>query len=105
MRHIAAVGVPDESLIAYEHHFHHHDVWMEAGRHQGLLAPGAVSYSDQLIPQSELERSYFWQVFLQCYGTTDALSAVIELPPHAPAMTFITFHRGPGDPRNCGWRC
>lgn len=99
LRHIAAVGVPDESLIAYEHHFHHHDVWMEAGRHQGLLAPGAVSYSDQLIAQSELERSYFWQAFLQRYGTTDALSAVIELPPHAPAMTFITFHRGPGDPR------
>ena len=71
----------------------------KAGRHQGLLAPGAVSYSDQLIPQSELERSYFWQAFLQRYGTTDALSAVIELPPHAPAMTFITFHRGPGDPR------
>lgn len=96
-RHIASAGVPHESLVAYENHFHVHDVWVQAGRRRGLLQPGMVVCSDTLLPRAELEASYFWRAFLSRFGTTDALSALIEAPPEAPAFTFITFHRGVGD--------
>lgn len=98
-RHILALGVPVEAMVEYEHHFHAHDVWVQAGQARGLLVPGAVSCSDELLPRPVLENSYFWRAFLKRYGTTDALSAVIEMPPAADTLTFVTFHRGPEQPR------
>ena len=97
-KHILARGVPASSLVEYEHHFHKHDVWVNAAVRLGLHA-GLVTCGDELVTRDELQNSYFWHAFLKRYGTLDALSALIECPPEAEALTFVTFHRGPGQAR------
>lgn len=97
-KHILTRGVPEKSLLEYEYHFHRYDVWLQAALRMGLRT-GMVTCGDELVTPDELRASYFWRAFLTRYDTVDALSAMIELPPDADALTFITFHRGSGQAR------
>lgn len=98
-RHIVSRGVSDASLIEYEHHFHRHDLWVQAAIEKGWVRAGTVTCSDRLLPRRELEASYFWRAFLQRHDTVDSLSAIVEHPPEADALTFVTFHRRSGQAR------
>lgn len=92
-RHIAAVGVPPESMVEYESHFQAHDVWVRAAQSRGMIVTGTVASSDDLLDRQDLEQSYIWRAFLSRYRTTEALSSVLETPEEDGIFTFMTFHR------------
>jgi len=98
-RDLVSIGVPPEAMIEYRNHFHLHDSWLRGARAKGLVRPGAVATSDEMVDRRELQRSYFWRAFLSRYDHTEALLAVLDARDEGDELAFVVFHRGELQPR------
>jgi DNA-binding CsgD family transcriptional regulator len=94
--HIGALGVSTTSLLEYHSHFGQYDVWAQAAWARQLYSQWQPFRGSDLVPRSQLKRSYFWNEFLVRDGVSDILAALVEAPgPDTPAMT-VTFQRHHG---------
>ena len=91
--HTAAVGLPEVSLVEYHTHFNVHDPWVQAAvKRHDFRAPVVYCGSD-LVDRGDLQRSYYWRDFLQRFGVTDVLTALVEDPSTDGPATFVSFYR------------
>lgn len=96
--HIGAIGVSNESLLAYHSHFHAYDEWVKAVWARNGFFLGAAYRGSELVDPAALRQTYFWHGFLARDGAADIATALAEVPDEAGVASFITFHRHEDQP-------
>lgn len=90
------VGFSDQFLLEYHTHFNAHDEWAQAAMRRGNFGVGAVYRGSELVPWSELEKSYFGQRFVTRWGVSDLVAVIVEHG-HADGVTsWLSFFRQRG---------
>jgi DNA-binding CsgD family transcriptional regulator len=91
-------GLTTVAQVEYVSHFAAYDEWGKAAFRRNLMFQGAQLRGSELVPQAELEKTYFWKQWMARYGIGDILACVVEtVTPDSPAF-FLTFFRLHGKP-------